>query len=446
MDKGFKFISECIDLNHDGLGVFKINDMTVFASNALVGEKCQLEIEKVNSNYCTAKVIKTLNSSPNRVKPICKHFMDCGGCDIMHLNYQSQLAFKEKMGIETLKRIGHIQNVNSLGIVGMKNPYYYRNKVQVPFSKINNKTICGFYRKNTHFIIPFDECYIQTNESNDIIKFIKNLANEYHIDGYVENNKQGILRHVLIRKNCQEEYMIILVVKRDQLNNEKEIVEKIIKRYPYVKSILINVQEKDSNVILGEKTRIIYGKDELIDDILGYKFVLSHKSFFQVNHEQTENLYKIVREFADLKESDILLDAYCGVGTIGITLSKFCQKVYGIEIVPQAIANAKENSKINNVNNIEFYLGAAEEVIQKLDVHFNCAVFDPPRKGCDQVFLNTIMNKNIDKLVYVSCNVATLARDLNILSEKYEIKKLKFVDMFPHSADVETVCLLAKLN
>lgn len=443
MEIGNKYTSECVDLSHEGLGVFKIDGFTVFASNALVGEVAKIEIEKVNSNFANGKVLEIIKKSKDRVKPICKNFYDCGGCDLMHMTYPAQLEFKKKMALETLKRIGNLKEINSEGIVGMEEPFYYRNKVQVPFSKLGNKTVCGFYKKKSHYIIPLEECYIQPTECNEIVKFIKNLANEYHVDGYTEKDKKGILRHVLIRTNYNQEYMVILIVKKDDIKAEKELVDKIINRYNNVKSILLNIQEKDTNVILGNKTRVLYGKDELIDDLLGYKFALSHRSFFQINRTQTEKLYSITLEYANLKGNEIVLDAYCGVGTIGISLSKNAKKVYGIEIIPEAIENAKRNAELNGINNIEFSVGKAEEVILNMkDISFDCCVFDPPRKGCDKVFLDSIIEKKVKRLVYVSCNVATLARDIDYLSKYYKVEKIKFVDMFPHSADVESVCLL----
>lgn len=450
IEVGKKYKAECIDLNHEGIGVFKINGFTVFAINALVGEVVILEIEKVNSNYAQAKIIEFIKKSKDRVLPICKQFMDCGGCDLMHMNYSKQLEFKEHMGKETLRRIGDLSNIDAIceGIVGMdEGNYHYRNKVQIPFSKVGKKTICGFYKKKSHFIIPLEDCFIQPQLCNEIAKFVKNLANEYGIDGYVESQKTGSLRHVLIRKNVYDEYMLILVVRNEKIDNLDIVVDKIVKRYPNIKSVLLNIQDKDTNVILGNKTVTLYGKDELIDELLGYKFKLSHRSFFQINHDQTEKLYLLVKDFAHLNKNDIVLDAYCGVGSIGISLSKNVKQVYGIEIVSEAVENAKENARINNIDNMIFYAGQAEEVINKMnDIEFDVVVVDPPRKGCDSKFLDAIVNKKIKKMVYVSCNVATLARDIKLLKDYYRVEKVKFVDMFPFSADVETVALLTWKN
>lgn len=448
LEVGKKYTAECVDLNHDGMGVFKVNGFTIFALNSIIGEVALLEIEKVNSNYAQAKILEIKKKSKDRVTPICKQFLECGGCDLMHMKYSKQLEFKENMGKETLRRIGDLQTVDKVceGIIGTDNDnYHYRNKVQIPFSKIGKKTVCGFYKKKTHFIIPLEECYIQPQTCNEIAKFVKNLANEYGIDGYVENQKTGILKHLLIRKNSFNEYMVILVTRSEKINCLDEVVKKITNRYPEVKSILLNIQEKDTNVILGSKTVVLYGKDELIDELLGYKFKLSHRSFFQINHNQTEKLYLTVKEFASFNKNDIVLDAYCGVGSIGITLSQSVKKVCGIEVVPEAVENAKENAKINGINNITFYTGKVEEVISDLkDINFDVVVVDPPRKGCDQSFIKTIIDNNIKKVVYVSCNVATLARDIKLLSDYYNVKRVKFVDMFPFSADVESVALLER--
>lgn len=448
LEVGKKYTAECVDLNHDGMGVFKVNGFTIFALNSIIGEVVLLEIEKVNSNYAQAKILEIKKKSKDRVTPICKQFLECGGCDLMHMKYSKQLEFKENMGKETLRRIGDLQTVDKVceGIIGTDNDnYHYRNKVQIPFSKIGKKTVCGFYKKKTHFIIPLEECYIQPQTCNEIAKFVKNLANEYGIDGYVENQKTGILKHLLIRKNSFNEYMVILVTRSEKINCLDEVVKKITNRYPEVKSILLNIQEKDTNVILGSKTVVLYGKDELIDELLGYKFKLSHRSFFQINHNQTEKLYLTVKEFASFNKNDIVLDAYCGVGSIGITLSQSVKKVCGIEVVPEAVENAKENAKINGINNITFYTGKVEEVISDLkDINFDVVVVDPPRKGCDQSFIKTIIDNNIKKVVYVSCNVATLARDIKLLSDYYNVKRVKFVDMFPFSADVESVALLER--
>ena len=442
LEVGKTYIAKCVDLNHEGMGVFKVNDFVIFSSGVIIGEKVKLEVTKVTKNYALAKVTDFIIKSPSRVKPICKYFCECGGCDLMHMDYATQLKFKENMVLRTISKFAKLNDFEYLGIKGAKNIYYYRNKVQIPFSFRDGKTICGFYKKKSHNIIPLDECFIEPDISTDISKFIKNLCNEYHIKGYIEESGEGIIRHVLVRNTFLNKYMVIIVSKTKDVPNISEITKKIVNRYNMVESVILNVQEKKTNVILGDYSEVLFGKDEIIDEILGYKFKLSHKSFLQINHEQTEELYKIIREFADLKKDEVLLDAYCGVGTIGITLASSCKEVYGIEIVEDAINNAKENAKLNGFDNCKYFVGRSEEIINDLEVEFDVAVFDPPRKGCDMSFLEAIVKKQIKKIVYVSCNVATLARDLNYLKDYYNVTKVKCCDLFPNSVHVESVCLL----
>ena len=443
LEVGKTYIAKCVDLNHEGMGVFKVNDFVIFSSGVIIGEEVKLEVTKVTKNYALANVTDFITKSPSRVKPICKYFYECGGCDLMHMDYATQLKFKENMVLRTISKFAKLNDFEYLGIKGAKNIYHYRNKVQIPFSFRDEKTICGFYKKKSHNIIPLDECFIEPDISTDISKFIKNLCNEYHIKGYIEESGEGIIRHVLVRNTFLSGYMVIIVSRTRDIPNISEITKKIVNRYNMVESVILNVQEKKTNVILGDYSEVLFGKDEIIDEILGYKFKLSHKSFLQINHEQTEELYKIIREFADLKKDEVLLDAYCGVGTIGITLASSCKEVYGIEIVEDAINNAKENAKLNGFDNCKYYVGKSEEIINDLEVEFDCAVFDPPRKGCDMSFLEAIVKKKVKRIVYVSCDVATLARDLNYLKDYYDVTKVKCCDLFPNSVHLECVANLS---
>lgn len=440
------YLAECVDVNHEGLGVFRINDFVVFAPNAIKGEKVKLEITKVNSNFALGNIKEFITKSSSRVKPICKYFYECGGCDLMHMDYATQLEFKKNMVLSTLKKIAKLDEVNFLGIVGAKNQYYYRNKVQIPFSFKNGKNICGFYKKKSHDIIPLDECFIEPTLSTDIAKFIKNLLNEYKINAYNEANDKGTIRHVLIRNTFDNKYMVILVSKTKEIDCLDLIIEKIKNRYKEVESIILNIQDKKTNVILGDSSITLFGKDEIVDEILGNKFKLSHKSFLQINHEQTIELYKIVKEFADVGRDDIVLDAYCGVGTIGETLARDAKEVYGIEIVEDAIINARENAKLNKLDNCKYFVGKSEDIIKKLDVDFDVALVDPPRKGCDRTFLEAIVEKGVKRIVYVSCDVATLSRDLLYLKDYYNVEKVKCCDLFPNSIHCEVVTKLVRKN
>jgi len=436
----------CTDLNHEGLGVCKLDGFPIFVPFILVGEEGKIEIIKLNKNYGQGRLIKLTKQSKNRVKPICPIFGVCGGCDLMHLNYEEQLKFKLKSANETLKRIGKV-NFEVKKIVGMENPYYYRNKVQIQYQNKNGKVICGFYKKNTHEVVEFAECFIQPNQATDIARFIRNLANEYKITAYDEKTKKGILRHVLIRNTVNNEYMVVIVTNEDKLPHEQEIIEKIKNRYPNVKSIIQNINNKDTNVILGDKAKLLYGSETLLENLMGLNFYLSYKSFFQTNHIQTEKMYAKVLEYVSPKTNEVIVDGYCGVGTITLMLSQYVKEIYGIEIVAEAINDAKKNALLNGIKNATFIVGKTEEEILKFkDVQIDTIVVDPPRKGCDKKLLEVILEMPIKKIVYVSCDIATLARDLNILEEKYAIQDITLFDMFPQSAHIESVVLLSRVK
>lgn len=437
-----KIKTECVDLNHQGLGVCKVDSFPIFVGNIITDEIGIIEITKLQKNYGYGKLIELKKTSPFRVKPRCPIFGICGGCEIMHLDYQQQLEHKVKMAEETFKRIGHL-DLKVDRIIGMDDPYYYRNKVQIPYQMKKGKVICGFYQKGTHDIVPFDECFIQPKQATDIAQFVRNLANEFKITAYDEITKQGNLRHVLIRKTANDNYMVVLITKEEIIPHVEKIVSKINNRYSNVKTIIQNINKKDTNVILGPSSKVLYGPGILIDDLMGLKFKVSHQSFFQTNHIQTNKLYQQVLDYLKPKANDIVIDGYCGVGTISLLLASKCKYVYGIEIVEEAIKDAKENAGLNGINNVEFIVGKTEEEIQKINESIDAIVVDPPRKGCDRSLLDAIIEKAIKKIVYVSCDVATLARDLEILAKAYDIKGITLVDMFPHISDVETCVLLS---
>lgn len=436
-----KFEVKCIDLNHEGFGVAKVDGFSIFVEGLLIGEVANVKIIKKEKNFARAEIVDYIEKSKDRVEPICPAFKNCGGCDLMHLSYEKQLEFKKKMVYETIKRIGHVDK-EVKEIIGMEEPYYYRNKVQIPFSNFKEKTICGFFQKKTHYITKLDKCFIQPQETTDIANFIKELANNNGILGYNEKDKTGIIRHVLIRKTVNDDYMVVIITKTKQIPNLYILISEILKKFPNVKSIIQNINTADSNVILGHKEIVLYGSKELVDEINNMKFRISSKTFFQTNHIQTEKLYNKAIEYADPKKDDIIVDAYCGVGTIGIIMANKVKKVYGIEVVEDSINDATENAKLNNIDNVEFILGKVEEKIIEIDSKINTIVVDPPRKGCERTLLNTIIDKKINKIVYVSCDVATLARDIEILSTNYDLKEITAVDMFPHTSNVECVVLL----
>ena len=458
--KGTKIVAKCVDLNHEGQGVCKtdgikdgeeVTNFPIFVNNMIPDEKGQLEITKLSKTYGYANVINIFNDtrSKNRTRPLCSNYEKCGGCNIMHMGYQYQLDFKTKMVKETLRKLGSIENVEVLPTIGMSNPDKYRNKVQVPFRKTFYKTVCGFFAKDSHNVIPLTECLIQPDISTSIIHFVRNMCNEFKIDGYIENENKGLIRHLLVRTNNDlSEIMLVFVLTNNELPFKDEIIEKIVKRYPNIKSIIINVNNKPGNTILGDKCVTIYGSDYINDTLCGLKFRIGPKSFYQVNHIQTEKLYNKAISLANLNKDDILIDAYCGIGTIGLIASKHVKEVYGVEIVDEAVKNAKINAKENKVKNSHYICNKAEEQIIKWKsegIEANVIVVDPPRKGCDVKLLETIDEMNIEKVIYVSCDPATLARDLKILIQKgYKLQVVQPVDMFPCTSNVETIAYLIR--
>lgn len=460
IQKGAKFKVECLNLSYEGKGVCKVNGLRegekfenfpIFVDNFLPKEKGIIEITKLSKTYGYAKIITFFKEtkSEDHILPVCRNYGICGGCNLMHMSYRLQLQFKREMVEETLRKIGNIEDIEVFPVIGMKAPIAYRNKVQVPFRKKGFKTICGFFKRDSHEIIPLETCYIQPDLSTEIIHFVRNILNEFQIIGYRELDYSGLVRHVLVRTNFNlSEVMIVMVLTSSDLPHQEEIIHKITKRYQMVKSIVININDKPGNTILGKKNITIYGSDTITDELCGLKFHIGAQSFYQVNPIQTEVLYNKVMELASLKENDILIDAYCGIGTIGLIASKKVKEVYSVEIVPEAIENAIMNAKCNQINNIHFVCEKAELQIDKWlkdGIEASIIVVDPPRKGCDKTLLDTISEKNIERMVYVSCEPSTLARDLKYLNEKgYHISRVQPVDMFPQTSNIETIVLLSK--
>lgn len=451
LKKNEEYIVDIIDNGFQGEGIAKIDGITIFVDQAIKGEKIKIKILKVQTNFAYGKILEILEKSNNRVEEDCTTYKKCGGCNLRHINYQETLNIKkaivENCMYKALKREIQVNNV-----IGMKEPLYYRNKLQYPVG-INKEQniVMGVYSSRTHNIIPTEECFIQNKEcqiiANDILKFIK----ENNISAYNEETLKGTLRHIVIRIGIKtNEVLVTLVLNDNNLKKEKELIGFLCKKHKNIKSIVKNFNTKNTNVILGEKTEVIYG-DGYIYDILGdYKFKISPLSFYQVNPIQTEILYNTAIKFAEVEHQEnltkIALDLYCGIGTIGIFASKYFKKVYGIEIVEQAIEDAKENAKINKIENTEFYAGDVEKVLPKIiekeKIKPNVVFVDPPRKGLDNNTIKVLEELRPEKIVYISCNPATLARDLALLNEDYEIKEIQPVDMFPFSKHCEVISVL----
>ncbi|MFA9558379.1 23S rRNA (uracil(1939)-C(5))-methyltransferase RlmD [Evansella sp. AB-rgal1] len=439
------------DLTHDGAGVAKINGFPIFVQRALPGEASKVKIIKVKKNYAFGRLMETVKESPFRVAAPCPIFEQCGGCQMQHMSYGGQLKFKQKQVQDVLERIGGITNVKVHPTFGMDEPWRYRNKAQVPFGEEEGGLIAGFYAERSHRIIDMEACMIQNEKNDEVIKVVKDIAKKYGVRGYDDQKHKGTLRHVVTRHGKKtDELMVVIITKGKELPNKKNIVHEIREAIPNVKSIVQNINPKRTNVIFGDQTEVLWGEEVIYDFIGDIKFAISARSFYQVNPTQTEILYNKTLEYAGLTGHETVIDAYCGIGTISLFLAQKAKHVYGVEIVPEAITDAKNNAKLNNMDNVDFAVGEAEKVIPwwySQGIRADVIVVDPPRKGCDEALLETIAKMKPERVVYVSCNPATLARDLKYLEGNgFETKEVQPVDMFPHTTHVENVALLEIKN
>ncbi|MGD9678980.1 MAG: 23S rRNA (uracil(1939)-C(5))-methyltransferase RlmD, partial [Vulcanibacillus sp.] len=429
-------------LGHEGQGVGKYEGYTIFVPDGLPGDKLKVKVVKVNKNFGFGRLIEFIEESPNRVKPKCEIFKECGGCQLQHLSYEQQLEWKGKLVEDNLTRIGKIENVIIHPTIGMSNPWNYRNKAQVPFAEREGGLIAGFYSKGTHQVIDMQECLIQQEQNNLIVQRVRHISEEIGITAYNETTHQGILRHAITRVGINTgELMLILVTNGRDFKDKEKLVKRIIEELPNLTSLVHNINEHKTNVIMGKKSIVLYGQDVIYDTIGEIKFAISPRSFYQVNPEQTRVLYNKALEYAGLTGEETVIDAYCGIGTISLFLAQKAKHVYGVEIVLEAINDAKKNAELNGITNVTFEVGAAEEVLPKWKeqgIYADVVVVDPPRKGCELALLETIMELSPKRLVYVSCNPSTLARDLRILEDGgYKAVEVQPVDMFPQTGHVE---------
>lgn len=451
--KNDKFTVTIEDMSEDGAGIGKTDGYTWFIKDGLIGDVVEASAMKMKKNYGFARLVRVITPAPGRVKPVCPAARACGGCQLQELAYEEQLRFKERKVCNHLKRIGGLTDFIMEPIIGMENPWRYRNKAQYPigYGKDGELT-AGFYAGRTHSLIPAPEldCMLGCDENRKLLKIILDFMKEFKISAYREEEHKGLVRHALLRKGFSSgELMVCLVINGNRLPSENILVERL--KGAGVTSISLSVNKEKTNVIMGTEIINLYGPGYITDRIGDIEYRISPLSFYQVNPVQTEKLYGTALEFAGLTGGETVWDLYCGIGTISSFLAKKAGKVYGVEIIPQAIEDARENAKRNGLTNAEFFVGKAEEVLpeqyEKNHVRADVIVVDPPRKGCDSVCLDTIIKMAPEKVVYVSCDSATLARDVKYLGENgYEVKRVRAVDMFPMSGHVETVCLLSKLK
>ena len=440
------------DVGINGEGIGRIDGYTLFIKDAVVGDFIEAKIMKANKNYGYARLMNILTPSPHRVEAACPVARSCGGCQLQELSYEKQLEFKRNKVINNLKKIGHLENITVNPVIGMDEPFRYRNKAQFPVGlNKEGEIVMGFYAGRTHSIIECEDCLLGVTENTQILNIVKNYMKSCGVTPYDEGTGKGLVRHVLIRKGFKTgEIMVCLVINGKKLPSSERLVE-ALKAVPGMTSISYNINTKNTNVILGSEVVNLYGKGYITDYIKDVKFQISPLSFYQVNPVQTEVLYGKALEFAGLTGTENVWDLYCGIGTISLFLAKAAGSVKGVEIVSQAIEDAKNNARINGITNAEFFVGKSEEVLPdyyaKNGGYADVIVVDPPRKGCDETLLETIVKMQPKRVVYVSCDSATLARDLKYLSENgYEVKEVQPVDMFPMGGHVETVACLQRVD
>lgn len=436
------------DLTHDGAGVAKVEGFPIFVPGGLPGEKAQIKVIKINKGgYAVGRLVELLERSHFRVDIPKEELHKYGGCQLEHIQYEGQLEYKQNQVQQVLTRIGKLEGVKVHPVLGMEEPWHYRNKAQVPVGEKDGKLIAGFFKPRSHEIVDTNESVIQLSEVNEAIQAVKEICSEFGVKAYNEETHKGDLRHIMARFGKQTgELMVVLITRTSDMPYRNKLVEEIVSRLPKVKSIVHNVNSKRTNVILGDKTKVLWGNEVIYDYIGDVKFAISALSFYQVNPVQTKVLYEKALEYAGLNGDETVIDAYCGIGTISLFLAQKAKKVYGVEVVSEAIRDAERNAELNGIKNAEFAVGKAEEVIPKWyaeGIKADVLVVDPPRKGCDEALLNTIVEMKPKKVVYVSCNPATLARDLRILEDGgYQTLEVQPVDMFPHTTHVESVAKL----
>ncbi len=467
------------DMSEDGEGIGKVDGYTLFVKDAVIGDRARVKVMKTKKTYGYARLMEVLEPSSDRVAPVCPVAGPCGGCQLQALSYERQLAFKEEKVRNQLKRIGGFEHPPVLPAIGMEHPFGYRNKAQFPIGRNKEgRIIAGFYAGRTHSIIETPRCYLGSPVNEEILHIIISWMEEHHIQPYEEEGHRGLVRHVLIRTGerivaagagaekanstasatqsedgqnhhqAPRQIMVCLIINGKKLPHAEELVKRLL-AVPGMTSISYNINTERTNVILGKEVRHLYGNGYITDTIGDIRYRISPQSFYQVNPEQTANLYGTALEYAGLTGDEIVWDLYCGTGTITLFLAQKAREVRGVEIVPAAIEDANANAAANGITNAQFYVGKAEEILpqvyEKERVRADVIVVDPPRKGCDQTLLDTILEMEPTRVVYVSCGPATLARDLKILcAEKYELVKVQPVDMFAQTVGIENVALLVR--
>ncbi|MBG9977571.1 23S rRNA (uracil(1939)-C(5))-methyltransferase RlmD [Ruoffia tabacinasalis] len=447
--KNDTFTGTVEDITSQGQGVVKIDHYPFFIEGAMTGEVVKFKAMKVGKTYGFGCLLEIIEESPERVEMTDLIGRQIGTMTLQHMSYDAQLAYKEQQVKSAYERIGHFEDAQIRPVLGMENPWEYRNKAQIPVREINGQLETGFFRRNSHDLVPVENFFIQHKEIDEAILIVRDILRRFHVPAYIEKNHTGIIRHVVVRRgHYSGQVMVTLVTNKRKMPNEEIIVDAIAEEVPNIASIVQNVQTKRTNVILGRQSLVLWGQPYIEDSMLDLTFRISSKSFYQVNTPQAEVLYKTAIDAADLQGNETVLDAYSGIGTIGLSLAQHAKQVYGMDIVDEAVEMAKQNAKLNGIKNAAFEVGSAEEWLPKWNeagINFDVIVVDPPRKGLDQVFVDAVIEQQPEKIVYVSCNPATQARDARLFADAgYDLQFVQPVDLFGQTTHVEAVALFTK--
>ena len=442
---------EIVDLTHEGAGVAKVDGLVFFVENALPSEKILMRVLKVNKKIGFGKVEKYLVQSLHRNQDLDLAYLRSGIADLGHLSYPEQLKFKTKQVKDSLYKIAGIADVEVAETLGMEHPVKYRNKAQVPVRRVNGVLETGFFRKNSHNLMPLEDFFIQDPVIDQVVVALRDLLRRFDLKPYDEKEQSGLIRNLVVRRgHYSGQIMVVLVATRPKVFRVDQLIEQVIKQFPEIVSVMQNINDQNTNAIFGKEWRTLYGQDYITDQMLGNDFQIAGPAFYQVNTEMAEKLYQTAIDFAELKKDDVVIDAYSGIGTIGLSVAKHVKEVYGVELIPEAVENSKKNAQLNNISNAHYVCDTAENAMKnwlKDGIQPTVILVDPPRKGLTESFIKASAQTGADRIAYISCNVATMARDIKLYQELgYELKKVQPVDLFPQTHHVETVALLSKLD
>ncbi|HGR2302205.1 TPA: 23S rRNA (uracil(1939)-C(5))-methyltransferase RlmD [Streptococcus pneumoniae] len=442
---------EIVDLTHEGAGVAKVDGLVFFVENALPSEKILMRVLKVNKKIGFGKVEKYLVQSPHRNQDLDLAYLRSGIADLGHLSYPEQLKFKTKQVKDSLYKIAGIADVEVAETLGMEHPVKYRNKAQVPVRRVNGVLETGFFRKNSHNLMPLEDFFIQDPVIDQVVVALRDLLRRFDLKPYDEKEQSGLIRNLVVRRgHYSGQIMVVLVTTRPKVFRVDQLIEQVIKQFPEIVSVMQNINDQNTNAIFGKEWRTLYGQDYITDQMLGNDFQIAGPAFYQVNTEMAEKLYQTAIDFAELKKDDVVIDAYSGIGTIGLSVAKHVKEVYGVELIPEVVENSKKNAQLNNISNAHYVCDTAENAMKnwlKDGIQPTVILVDPPRKGLTESFIKASAQTGADRIAYISCNVATMARDIKLYQELgYELKKVQPVDLFPQTHHVETVALLSKLD